>query len=507
MSLAVVHARAMLGISAPAVTVEVHLSGGLPSLSIVGLPEAAVRESKDRVRSALINSGFDYPQRRITINLAPADLPKEGGRYDLAIALGILAASKQLPPESLAGWEVLGELTLAGEIRPVRGVLPAAIVCRDLDHALLVPRLNGAEAALVQGCDVRVADHLLQVCSALRGDSTLELALAVPPPAVSGLPDLMEVKGQYQARRALEVAAAGSHNLLFSGPPGSGKSMLAARLPGLLPVLGEQERLEVAAVYSVAGCAIDTVGHGSRPFRNPHHTASAVALVGGGSQPRPGEISLAHQGVLFLDELPEFPRTVLDVLREPLETGEILISRAASQMLFPARFQLLAAMNPCPCGYFGDPSGRCRCTPDQIQRYQGRISGPLLDRFDMQLNVKALDPAQLLDPASGQGEASGVVAERVAAAMLVQQMRQGRPNRDLGAAELDQVCGLAAAQRDLLVNAATKLGLSARACHRILRVARTLADLAAEERVGEAQLLEALSFRQGLLRQGGSGAR
>ncbi len=503
MSLAVVHTRAIFGVSAPAVTVEVHLSGGLPTLSIVGLPEAGVRESKDRVRSALINSGFDYPQRRITINLAPADLPKEGGRYDLAIALGILAASKQLPVESLAGWEVLGELTLAGQIRPVCGVLPAAIVCRELERTLLIPRDNGAEAALARGCEIRVADHLLQVCAALRGEATLDTPSEPAPAMVSGLPDLIEVKGQFQARRALEVAAAGGHNLLFSGPPGSGKSMLAARLPGLLPFLGEKERLEVAAVYSVAGRSIEGIGHGCRPFRNPHHTASAVALVGGGSQPRPGEISLAHRGVLFLDELPEFPRAVLDVLREPLETGEILISRAAQQMLFPARFQLLAAMNPCPCGYFGDVSGRCRCTPDQIQRYQGRISGPLLDRFDMQLNVAALDPAQLLDPAGGGGEASAAVATRVASAMDIQQARQGRLNRDLAAGELDQACKLEAAQRDLLVKAATRLGLSARACHRVLRVARTLADLAGEDQVNEAQVLEALGFRQGLLRQGG----
>ncbi|GGO77851.1 ATP-dependent protease [Marinobacterium nitratireducens] len=501
MSLAVVHSRAVLGVSAPAVTVEVHLSGGLPSLSIVGLPEAAVRESKDRVRSALINAGFDYPQRRITVNLAPADLPKEGGRYDLAIALGVLAASRQLPGGELDGWEVLGELTLSGQVRPVSGVLPAAVACRDVQRRLLVPRDNGAEAALVQDVDIRATAHLLEVCAALRGDGELEKPVAAPDSGLEGLPDLADVKGQFQARRALEVAAAGGHNLLFSGPPGSGKSMLAARLPSLLPPLDERERLEVAAAYSVAGRSVGALARGERPFRNPHHTASAAALVGGGSQPRPGEISLAHRGVLFLDELPEFPRAVLEVLREPLETGEILISRAARQVSFPARFQLLAAMNPCPCGYFGDAGGRCRCTPDQIQRYQARLSGPLLDRFDMLLNVAALPADELLLPGGG-GEASASVAQRVAAALDIQQRRQGCPNRELSGTPLEQACGLDHAGRALLVQAASRLGLSARACHRVLRVARTLADLSGAQRVGEPQLLEAIGFRQGLADRG-----
>ncbi|NVK40588.1 MAG: YifB family Mg chelatase-like AAA ATPase [Oceanospirillaceae bacterium] len=501
MSLAVVHARAVFGVAAPAVTVEVHLSGGLPSLSIVGLPEAAVRESKDRVRSALINAGFDYPQRRITVNLAPADLPKEGGRYDLAIALGVLAASQQVPGNGLNDWEVLGELTLSGQLRPVSGVLPAAVACRDIRRRLLIPRDNGDEAALVRDVDIRVASHLLEVCAALRGESELEPACVTAAEVPSGLPDLADVKGQFQARRALEVAAAGGHNLLFSGTPGSGKSMLAARLPSLLPPLDERERLEVAAVYSVAGRPVAGLARGERPFRNPHHTASAAALVGGGSQPRPGEISLAHRGVLFLDELPEFPRAVLEVLREPLETGEILISRAARQTQFPARFQLLAAMNPCPCGYFGDASGRCRCTPDQIQRYQARISGPLLDRFDMLLHVAPLPPDQLLQTGGG-GESSERVAQRVAAALGIQQRRQGCPNRELSGSALDDACDLEQAERALLVQAASRLGLSARACHRVLRVARTLADLAGSARVEQAQLLEAIGFRQGLADRG-----
>jgi len=501
MSLAVVHSRAVYGVSAPAVTVEVHLSGGLPSLSIVGLPEAAVRESKDRVRSALINAGFDYPQRRITVNLAPADLPKEGGRYDLAIALGVLAASHQLPAPALDGWEVLGELTLAGQVRPVSGVLPAAVACRDARRRLLVPEENGAEAALVHDTDIRLAGHLLEVCAALRGEAELRPVTATVVDRPAGQPDLADVKGQFQARRALEVAAAGGHNLLFSGPPGSGKSMLAARLPSLLPPLDERERLEVAAIYSVAGRALGSLAEGVRPFRNPHHTASAAALVGGGSQPRPGEISLAHRGVLFLDELPEFPRAVLEVLREPLESGEILISRATRQVQFPARFQLLAAMNPCPCGYFSDASGRCRCTPDQIQRYNARLSGPLLDRFDMLLTVAALPPGDLLVPGS-VGEPSAAVAQRVAVALEIQQQRQGGLNRDLAGGALEDACRLGKTGRALLVQAATRLGLSARACHRVLRVARTLADLAGMERVEEPQLLEAIGFRQGLADHG-----
>ncbi|MGD8690170.1 MAG: YifB family Mg chelatase-like AAA ATPase, partial [Gammaproteobacteria bacterium] len=387
MALSRVLSRAQAGIEAPAVTVEVHLSNGLPSLSIVGLPEAAVREAKDRVRSALINSRFDFPARRITVNLAPADLPKEGGRFDLPIALGILAASGQIPDDPLERHEFVGELSLSGELRPVRGALPAAVKVRDAGRALLVAADNADEAALVSGARVHGAEHLLEVCAHLNGDTRLGLhEPTIKGGAAPAAGDLRDVRGQHQARRALEIAAAGGHSLLFIGPPGTGKSMLASRLPGVLPPMTEEEALEAAAVASVSG-GFDPARWGQRPFRSPHHTASGVALVGGGTHPRPGEISLAHHGVMFLDELPEFDRKVLEVLREPLESGEITISRAARQASYPARFQLIAAMNPCPCGYLGDPGGRCRCTEDQVWRYRSRISGPLLDRLDLHVEV------------------------------------------------------------------------------------------------------------------------
>ncbi len=492
MSLAVIHTRAKLGIDAPLVTVEVHLSNGLPGLSIVGLPETAVRESKDRVRSAILNSHLEFPARRITVNLAPADLPKEGGRFDLAIALGILAASGQVPGEPLADCELLGELALSGALRPVAAPLPAALACGDGGRQLIISAASAAEAALAGHTRVFGADNLLQVCAHLHGRQRLTEALPETQTAAVLYPDLKDVRGQSHAKRALEIAAAGGHNLLLYGPPGTGKTMLASRLPGLLPPLEERERLAVAAIHSVAGGQPAT-GLTQRPFRAPHHTASAIALVGGGSNPRPGEISLAHGGVLFLDELPEFSRHVLEVLREPLECGEIRISRAKAQAAYPAHFQLVAAMNPCPCGYHGDSSGRCHCTPEQIRRYRGRLSGPLLDRIDMHVPVRLLARGELHGPVDGENSAT--VRERVSVARARQLRRQGKCNHQLQAGQLEAVCQLDAKDRRWLESAIEKLGLSLRAYHRVLKVARTLADMANRERMAVEDLSEALSYR------------
>lgn len=498
MSLATVLSRAQNGLTSDLVRVEVHLANGLPGLAIVGLPEAAVREAKDRVKAAITTCGYEFPQRRITCNLAPADLPKEGGRFDLAIALGILAASAQIPSTLLDGLEVLGELSLSGELRPVRGALPAALQARRAGHALVVPQANADEAALAAGVRVVAADHLGRLCGALHGGVLTEhepgLSRAPSASAVS-LPDLADVRGQAQARRALEIAAAGGHSLLMAGPPGSGKSMLAARLPGVLPPMSEDEAIEVAAIASVASSGFDARHWMQRPFRAPHHTASGVALVGGGSSPRPGEITLAHRGVLFLDELPEFDRRVLEVLRQPLETGQVTVSRAARQEDFPARFQLIAAMNPCPCGYLGDSGGRCRCTPEQIARYRGRISGPLLDRIDLQIFVPAVDRAQLTRPGASDAEPSAMVRERVVVARQRQLQRAGKSNAELQPAELDRDAAPDAAARALMESAMSRLALSARSYHRVLRVARTIADLAGAERVSSAQVAEALRYR------------
>ena len=508
MSLAIVHSRAQDGIAAPPVTVEVHLSGGLPGTSIVGLPETAVKEARDRVRVAIQNAQLDYPARRVTVSLAPADLPKDGGRFDLPIALGILAAQGHIPKENLGHYEFLGELALSGELRAVTGVLPAVLKAAKAGRTLIVPRENGAEAALVTDAKTHSASSLLEVCAFLRG--SVELPSACAPPLNANATDtnrsdldrmeldLSDVRGQPHARRALEIAAAGNHHLLFVGPPGTGKTMLASRLPGILPPLSEAEALESAAVRSVAGCGIDFQRWKMRPFRAPHHTASAAALVGGGSIPRPGEISLAHRGVLFLDELPEFDRRVLEVLREPLESGHIAISRAARQAEFPAAFQLVAAMNPCPCGYAGDPSGRCTCTPDAIRRYRSRVSGPLLDRIDLQIAVPRVSLVELGEATAG-GESSASVRVRVVAARERQLQRAGKPNAALGNREVLRDCALTRSDRTLLERALDQLGLSARAYHRILRVARTIADLSSSDTIATAHLMEAIQYRRALL--------
>ncbi len=497
MSLAIVHSRAGQGIEAPPVTVEVHLANGLPGLSIVGLPETAVKESKDRVRGALLNSQFEFPLKRITINLAPADLPKEGGRFDLPIALGILAASGQVPTQALEGYEFAAELALSGELRPFQGVLPLAIQTRRQGRRLVVAQANAREAALVNGLDIHPASHLLEVCAHLQGRQSLPLQAPESPAPTPEQADLADIHGQAHAKRALEIAAAGQHSLLLMGPPGTGKTLLASRLPGILPPMTEQEALEAAAVQSISAQGFRPEHWGRRPFRAPHHTASAVALVGGGSQPRPGEISLAHHGVLFLDELPEFERKVLEVLREPLESGHITISRAARQASFPARFQLIAAMNPCPCGHLGDPEGRCRCTPAQIQRYQARISGPLLDRIDMQLDMPR-PPRTALHPGERPKEAekSARVRARVIQARARQMQRAGKPNALLDNHQLTRHCRLAAGERQLLEQAMDKLRLSMRAYHRILKLARTIADLAGSEHIATPHLTEALGFRR-----------
>ncbi len=505
MSLAVITSRALDGLDAPEVQVEVHLANGLPSFTLVGLADTEVKESRERVRAALTNSGFAFPtNRRITVSLAPADLPKESGRFDLPIALGILAADGQLDAARLAGHEFAGELSLAGELRPVRGALALALAMRrqQVHRTLVLPSASAREAALADGLDVRGARHLLDVVQAMRdGPDAAPLAHAEPLPgaAPAAMPDLRDVKGQAAAKRALEIAAAGGHSLLMVGPPGSGKSMLAQRLPGLLPPMTDDEALASAALTGLSPQGLDTATWRQRPVRSPHHTASAVALVGGGTPPRPGEISLAHGGVLFLDELPEFARSALESLREPLESGRITISRAARQALFPARFQLVAAMNPCPCGWLGaaDSVHHCRCTPDQVARYQGRISGPLLDRIDLQVEVGAVKPAAMLDGA-GDGEPSPVIAERVAAARTRQLARQGCVNADLTTPGIDSFCLLDAAARQFTEQAAVRLHWSGRSLHRVLKVARTIADLEGSAALTVSHLAEAMQLRRGL---------
>jgi len=495
MSLAVLHSRALTGMDAPEVTVEVHLSGGLPSFTIVGLPEAEVKEARDRVRAALVNAHFEFPARRLTVNLAPADLPKESGRFDLPIALGILAASGQLPADRLDEYEFAGELSLTGDLRPIRGALAMTYKAHRCGRAFVLPRASAEEASLVRDAQILPAKTLLEVCAHLARRESLQPYIGeLAATTQADYLDLADVKGQTQAKRALEIAAAGGHSLLMLGPPGTGKSMLAARFAGILPPMSDAEALESAALQSLGSGGFRLEQFRRRPFRAPHHSASSVALVGGGADPRPGEISLAHHGVLFLDELPEFERKVLEMLREPLESGRVAISRAARQAEFPARFQLIAAMNPCPCGYLGHFSGKCRCTPDQVARYRGRISGPLIDRIDIHLEVPAVPQEDLLKHTTG--EASGAVRARVAAAHRVQIDRQGKANSKLATREIDKWCAPDAAAEGLLRQAIARLNLSARAYHRVLKLARTIADLAGAKSISAAQVAEAIQYRR-----------
>ena len=520
MSLAVVHSRALHALDAAEVTVEVHLANGLPSFTLVGLADVEVKEARERVRAALQNSGLEFPQnKRITVNLAPADLPKETGRFDLPIALGILAASGQIDAQRLAAFEFAGELSLAGDLRPVRGALAMALALRrrsgscnsnnssnsgqHAPRALVLPLASAEEAALVEGLAIHGAGHLLDVVRALLpGDAALSTPLpltrAQPRTGAPPGPDMRDVKGQEGAKRALEIAAAGGHSVLMVGSPGTGKSMLAQRFGGLLPAMSQDDALESAAVLSLTGAFRHELW-GQRVLRTPHHTASSVALVGGGSPPRPGEISLAHHGVLFLDEFPEFQRAALEALREPLETGRIVISRAARQAEFPARFQLIAAMNPCPCGHLGSPLRACRCTPDGVARYQGRISGPLLDRIDLQVEVPAVPPDTLA--ATPDGEPSAAIALRVAVARERALARQGCTNAALSGDALDQHCALEAPATKFLQTAAARLGWSARGFHRVLRVARTIADLSGGAAITVAHLAEAIQYRRVLAAQ------
>ena len=494
MALATIASRALAGIAAPEVTVEVHLGPGLPAFHIVGLPDTEVREAKDRVRAALHQARFEFPARRITVNLAPADLPKDSSRFDLPIALGILAASGQLKGEALATHEFAGELSLTGELRPVRGALAMALGAGKAGRAFVLPAQSAAQAALAEGVCVLPAASLLEVCAHVAGEVPLAPHRKQAAPEFTQHADLSEVKGQTHAKRTLEIAAAGAHALLMLGPPGTGKSMLAARLPAILPPMSEAEALESAAVLSASTLGFDAARWAVRPYRAPHHGASAAALIGGGMPPRPGEISLAHHGVLFLDELPEFPRDALEALREPLESGSVAIARAARQATYPARFLLVAAMNPCPCGHLGDPSGRCRCTPDQVARYRGKVSGPLLDRIDLKIEVPRPRESEMTSNAAS--EPSSMIRERVRVARERQLMRQGRPNAWLTARETALHCEVEHEAERLLKQAIARLSLSARGYHRVLRVARSIADLEGSAGIASVHIAEAIQYRR-----------
>jgi len=497
MSVAIIYSRAQDGINAPLVTVEVHLSRGLPSFSIVGLPETTVKESKERVRSAILNNQFEFPLSRITINLAPADLPKEGGRFDLPIALGILIASGQLPSNDIEKYEIIGELSLTGELRPVTGVLPVAMAMKQSQRSLILPKTNADEASLVESAICKPATHLLEVCAHFSGSELIQSHINETNTSKPDYKnDLNDIYGHAHAKRALEIAATGGHNLLMIGPPGSGKTMLAERMPTIMPPMTETQALESAAIASISRQGFSFECWKRRVIRSPHHSASAVALVGGGSNPKPGEISLAHNGILFLDELPEFDRKVLEVLREPLESGRIIISRAANQVEYPANFQLIAAMNPCPCGYLGDKSGRCRCTEEQVLRYQYKISGPLMDRIDMVIEVNSIPNAIINQTKDDNAESSTIIRQRVIDAYDKQLQRCGTINAQLTTNHIEQHCMLTDADKALLQAATTKLGLSGRAIHRVMKVARTIADLASSTAIMTQHLSEAISYRQ-----------